>query len=638
MRITERLRVNGDDIPISGYSINTPTDGLGQSVTIALAKPDINSIPLDADIVFEIGASVWDDMAEDFATSYAPAILANGKLVGRTYTVKWIPDERGGYPGDVIEFSSISPIADKWSMSPAQPIVLYDPQKINAQALLVDPNEAIRYNNIPILPLLVVQEDLNSIAAVKFCYEALGFSRIITSLGEPFPVDRVDISLEGGYHEAAKSIISFLDPLAFEHDGILWIIDPEEGLPSGLTVKQLSPNALVEVVQSLNPEITSNAVIVSYKNLTGVNAGEIPRESFITEPAIESGSGKDYTRTEVTRHITEFFDSLSEELRRTEEHEIVTKHFAYRDLISVSVDGDGAVTRTREPGGVILISTDTLENSYIGNQKQGHTRTVEGVYSNPEDAGRDAYGILHVEEGSLTYGVDNSHPGENVLERSEVKTRGLVLMETKEDGLTVFTPIVDAGSGNIIESDGSQSLIHDTPIETFIERLRQTSSNQSNIETLIIDHLGGALRTIPAVQSRTGSRSTFEPPFALEGKQRGHRPGYIRELIKDEESVAELGLRRPVSLDVGSCDPQTARRLARRRLQRLTRPPKRLSITLPGIDFSLRRGSLILCPLRSGFDGKAIVTGHNITASGIGTPAARRVQTLEARELIIDNP
>lgn len=625
MRLIERLTVNGEVLPISGYNINTPTDGLGQSVNIALARPDIDSIPIDADITFEIGAKKWNGSGYD--VSYAPPIIAGGKLNGRSYTVRWIPDANGGFPGDVINFTSMSAIADKFAISPSHPIILYDPVSIDPRNLTIDPNTAIKRNGVPILPELIPKENLDAKQVMDYAYGALGFSRVISNLPH-LPVDKVEFTLEGGYHAAVKGIISFFDTLTFEHGTPLWIIDPEEGVPSGLDVKTLSPNAVVEVVENLNPEITSNAVILQYNNPAAINAGELPQESFIDDDPIESGTGHSYTRVEVTRHVTQYVDILSGEVRRTQEHEIETRHFAYRDNIVVTVDA-GTVTRDRQEGGVVLISKEIIENTYAGNEKTGHIRTVEGIYTDPEDFGRDAYGLLHTEVCSLNYGIDNAHPGENLLEYTEMKTRGLVVAEAKDDGYIQYTPILDAMTGAGLESDGSQYLVADKPIETYTERFRQTSQNQSNVTTTLVDHLGGNLRSVPPVQSRTGSRTTFTP-FSL-----GNRPNAIREII-EAASVATIGLRHPINFDVGRLDAAAGRRLSRRKLQRLERPPKTLAITQPGIDFSLRRGSLLICPIRSGFEGKAIITGMSIQASGIGTPEVRRVQSIEAKELLID--
>lgn len=632
MRLTERLTVNDVVIPISGYSIQAPTDGMGQSITIALAKPDITSIPLDADITFEIGAE--QSNGPGFDVSYAPPIIENGRLNGRSYNVKWIPDERGGYPGDVIEFTSLSPIADKWSLSPFPPVIVVDPNRYeNPESLIPPESERIISGSGFITPVLEQVPDMMLHAVMHRAYvTGCGFAGLVTNLPN-FPVDRVDFTLEGGYHAPVKSLISFLNPISFEYAGGLWVISPELGMPSGLTVKTMPHDCVIEVTQSLNPELLSNAVILTYKTTGAGFAGELPQERIINDDPIESGTGKSYTRQETARHITEYVDVISGAVRRVQEQYVEVRNYAYRDNIIVSTDGEGNVTRERTPGGVVLISEERIENTYIGNTKSGHVRTINAIYPNPEAQGADAFGEVLREECSLRYGADEQHPGESVLTYSENKTSGIVVKETRPDGYVAYTPIIDAGSGNIIESDNTQTLLTATPIETTLTRLRPTAQNQVNVESTIVDHLNGQLRTVPPVDSRVGTRSTYFPPFTIGG----HRPGYIREWIPDAASIALYGVRKPFVLDIGNLDPATGRELALIRLKHTTKPPKRFAIILPGIDFSIRRGTVLIPPLRSGFDNKVLVTGYNISASGIGTEQARRTMSLDCRELLIDS-
>lgn len=626
MQHTEELRVNGTLVPIAGYSISTPSGSMGRSITIALSNPSLAAIPTDADIEFKRGAIVG-------GVSSLETIMSGGKIDGRTFSVRWIPDERGGFPGDVIEFSSLSPLANKWSLCPNPPVIMYNPATVDATKILPNPFEAIKLNGHPILTKLEPRRDLKLYDALTYAYvTGCGFNRVVTNFPN-FPIDRVDFTIEGGFHEAVKGFLSFLEPEIFEYAGNLWIIYTGLGLPSRLPVKVISLDGVVDVVQTLNPEIISNAVILSYRNLNIIHVGEIPDEQFIDDDPIESGAGHSYTRQETRRHITEYKDINSGELVRTEEHEIITKHFAYRDVITVTVDNtdptNPITTRIRSEGGIVQISEDTLENSYIANNKAGHHRTLYGIYSNPEDYGRDAYGLLHVEDQRILYAQDDQHPIESVISLVETKTSGMVLKETKTDGLIVYTPILEAVTGSIIESDLSQSILSDVPIETITELLRPTSQNQANVQTVIVDHLNGGLRTVPPVQSRVGTRSTFNPNFALPG----NRPGYIREMFLGP-SVATLGIRKPFTFEVGAVDPAEARKLAEIKLEQLSSPPKRVTIQNQGIDFSLRRGSVVSPPLRSGHDGNFLVTGLMETASGIGTENARRTQTLECKELV----
>lgn len=642
MILTERLLVNGSPVDISGYSIQAPKDGMGQSLTIALAMPNPASIPVDAAIVFEIGASVWNGVTYD--TSYVP-ILADGKLNGRSYSIKWIPDERGGFPGDVIEFSSLSPIADRWSIAPELPVILYDPRKIEASSLTFRDFDLIRqYGSFPggfryLRPELEPLPDLKLHRVLERIYvEGCGFDRVIANLPNP-EIDRVDISIEAGFHAAAVPLINRvgIKLLSFEYGNILYILDSSNGLPSAFPVKELPLDCVVEVNQNINPEPLSNGVILSYKQDPGtIYAGERAEETVENFPAQENGTPGTvgYTKQDGYRRLTEYYDIVSNELRRVLEHEIVTRIFGYPDNVEVTVTTAGdppveTVTRLRTPNLSLLrlLHKDTIENSYSGNTKTGHIRTVEGYFSNPETRGIPEFGEILRETNSSTWGVDLNHPGESILKRSVTSVSGLCLRETLKDGYLVYTPITDADEGGLIKSDLSQG-IETRQIETVIEELRETAQNQANVETRIIDHLQGRPRKT-GVQGRPGSRSTYFPNFALpQGKA-----GYIRELIIDEDNVELYGLRRPMSLDVENLGAIEGRLLARRKLRYTIDPPKNISITLPGIDFSIHRGSVVLPPNRSGFEGKHVVESYNITASGIGTEQARRVMRLDCLEV-----
>lgn len=686
MNLIERLIVNGEPMTISGYTIAAPRDGMGLSVTFNLARPDINSIPLDAEVTFEIGAKVWDGINEVWQESYAPPLIENGKLAGRAYSVRWIPDERGGYPGDVIEFTAFSVIADRWSIVPELPVILYNPALVAEGSFNFNDQDMIReYGNFVggfrhLRPELEPVHDLNLHSLLNRCYrDGCGFDAVVTNLPNP-TIDQVTIGYEEGYHGAALPFMRkvSLKLVIFEHNNVLHIYDPTRGLPEVFPAKTLPLDCVIEVNQSVSPEVLRNAVILSYKQDPNgvVYAGERPEEKIIYEPEVVSGDGDGETRQETYRRVTEYYDINTNELRRTLEHETVTSVYGYKDDIAVtvveftnsnvwSIYGDGGevrangeivtngtptqgesmevtvdgvsigtiergatgVYRRRVPGGTVLLSEDVLLNRYTGNTKAGHTRTLRGWYTNPGTRGKPEYGDLLEEVNTSTWTVDLNHPGSSILKNSVTVISGLCLKEFLPDGYVAYTPIQDADEGNLIKSDLSQTTEW-RKIETHIEELRQTGVNQANVEPRVIDHLNGRPRRT-LFQGRPGSRSTYFPNFKLPPSMGGH----IRELIKDEASVAAHGLRQPLSLDVGNLDAREARELARRMIAYAKEPPKSFSISLPGYSFDIRRGSVVIPPLRSGYDNKAVVEAWQINASGIGTPQVSRNMRLDCTEL-----
>lgn len=638
MILIERLTIDGVEIPVSAWDVNTPTDGMGMSLRVTLASSDPIQVLSTSNIKFEYGARV-ETAPGVFTDSYAPPVINNGRLNGRNYVIRWAQDDRGGKPGDTLEFSSFSPLADRYSKSPESTIIMYDPELTDGSNLIPPQDQLIRIirgtETTYLTPELKPTVDLNLQKVLDAAYvTGCGLDRVITNLPNP-RIDRVDFTIEGGYHDAAKALVNqyALEVLAFEDNNVLYILDPDRGLPVDFPVKALPPDCYIELQESIAPIQIKNAIILSYKQDPGTAyAGEYPQEKIIDEPGTPTGEDKSYQRQDVRRHITEYYDEVTDALRRTVEHEIVVSNYGWMDDISISVTGEGTpdevVTRTRVPGGIRLLSEETLENSYTGNTKAGHTRTVKGWYSDPSQRGLPVYTTLLKETYTADWVADLDHPGESKLSQGVTYTEGLVLKEiNKKDGLEMFTPIVDADIGNLIKSDLSQS-VQWLPIETVVESLRKTAINQSNVETRIVDHLNGRNRG-GGVQSRPGANSTYLPNFNVSG----NRPGYIRELIRDEESIALYGLRKPDSLDVGRLDPVEGRALARRKLRYSTNAPKRLSILLPGINFSLRRGSIVAPSLRSGYAGKYIVTGLAVNATGCGTPAASRRMRLDVREL-----
>ncbi len=688
MNLTERLTVNGNPLDLAGYSITAPKDGMGLSVSILLAKPDLASIPLDADIKFEIGAKRYNEITEEFDVSYAPPIIEGGKLSGRTYTVRWIQDETGGYPGDVIEFTSLSAIADRWSLVPEFPLAYYNPQLVSADNIKTNAADAIReyggyeggYRSL--VPTVAPVNDLNLHRVLDLCYvEGCGFERVITNLPNP-DIDRVDISIEGGYHEAALALMKkvSLRLLTWEYENILYIYDPSRGLPEIFPVKSLPLDCVVDVVQTISPNVIANSVILSYKQDAGGGyAGEYPKEIIIEDEPFEQGSGESYTRKEGYKRITEYRDLVTDEVRRTLEHEIVSKVYGWKDDIIVTVcalngsnvyeiysyggsagtvkrngvvitngtpnpgtggeitindfsfgniaKGAEAVHRRRVSGGITLISEETLENTYIGNTKAGHVRTLEGVYTDPDLRGRPNYGELLREVNTSTWAGDANHPGESKLVRSVTKLSGLCLRENL-NGYAAYTPIQDADEGNLILGDSSQSTEF-KDMETLIIEIQETASNQANVVPRLIDHLGGRPRRT-TLDGRPGSLSTHIPNFTVAGA----KGGVVRELIRDADSVELYGNRKPLSLDVDRLDPAEGRKLAERMLAEAKDPPKSVNINLPGIDFTIRRGSLVLPPYRSSVDGKHIVEAWSVTGTELGDPTrATRRMRLEVTEV-----
>lgn len=662
MILTERLTINGEEVAIAGYNVKAPTNALAQSVTIALVEPLPELLPDGAEITFELGAGKAD-ISGNVLYSYAPPIIEGGRLNGRSYSVSWLPGDGGGSPNDVLQFTAMSPLAERLTLSPERPLTMFDPEKVRESDLRVPDYSKIvelnaqtgQYERIE--PILEAVENLMFYKILDRAYTnrsvlegvgaSLGFDRVITNIPD-FAVDSIEFTFETGWHNPVKTLYQLYKPEFFESENILYILSPEYGLPPGIDPLILPHNCVIELSRTEETSSIINAIQLVYKrNLTGQGtAGEEIDIEIIHETPVVSGEGESYVREETSREIVTFTDENTGAIRRIEESWIETKTFAYRPSRTVTTDGDGVTSVTLGAGEVVLIMEERTVNTYSGNTKSGHSRTVDALYLNALQTGAPyKYGRVLDELCSLSWRPDLSHPGEYEQVRCEIKTSGLCLVENieieEENPLDsgqkikyihkIFTPILDAADTGLVTGEFTQTL-ETKPISTILETLRDTGQNQSNIETRTTNHLTGGAKT-PQVQSRPGSRSTYLPPFSVKFGG-GAKAGQVRELIKNQTSIDLYGLRTAETLDIGKLDPAEGRKIARRRLRVAETPPKAFTITLPGISFVYRRGLVLLPPLRSGFDNPVMITGLEITGRALNTSAALRDMTIEARELI----
>lgn len=658
MILTERLKINNQIVPIAGYSLRTPSGGIGQSLTIALVDPFLSIIPQDALISFEIGAGRKNN-GGGVDYSFIP-IISDGKLNGLNYSAGWLASPRRGQPNDVLEFTAMSPVADKLTKTPARPVTMYNPAKVRASDLTAAPDSLIRvlsgsdYEELDIVkervPNLTFYQVLDRAYTNRSPLPGIeggcGFSRVITNI-ENFPVDRVDFTLESGFHQPAADLYKDYEVDVFEFENVLYIIAAEFGLPPGFTPQNFPGECVIELSRQTETSALINAVILSYfrdSTQTG-RAGEIPSIKIINDEPQESGEGETYVREETKRQVTTYKDINTGEIRRTVENWVETQTFAYRPSRIVNNTPQGT-TVTFGGGEVVLILEERTSNTYSGYVKSGYSRYVNALYLNPDQAGAPyKFGRVEEEEAVLGWRADLGHPGDYEQVYSKITRSGLCLVETQEINETypptglnvsyqhkVYTPILDAVETGIVIGNGQQTAEW-RPIVTVIETLRDTGQNQSNVETRGTNHLTG-MPIRPEIQSRPGAKTTFVPPFSVKYGG-GVKAGTIRELIKDDASVAAYGLRKPFVLDVGKkLSPLQGRRIARQKLKTFITPPRKFEILLAGINFFYRRGLVLRPPLRSGYDNPVIVTGLTITGRGLHTGNALRDMRLEARELI----
>jgi hypothetical protein len=473
-------------------------------------------------------------------------------------------------------------------------MILFDPAVITLQDTETDTNindeegEKILADTREVTGL-----DLYQI--LDFAYvESCGFDSVETNIPS-YAIPRADFSLTTSFHSIASSFYALFEPVVYEDDNVLFILDifgeiPEELLLGARTVN-VSKYLGFELIQ---PEISiTNAILLSHKEVSvqSFDPDDLPPNvTFRDEVETPNESGTiidgDYTKTTFTRVIAEFHDDPDDPAK-------ITNEFPYKAITKIESYVDGLI---REIG--LDTQTDAYTNSW--RLKDGYKKSVDGYFE--DGSGGFLNQNAYTETNKLQWRASVSKPGEYEKLRSETKVEGLVLIEGEGDEI-VKTPILDASRAKLIINDGSD-IIERLPISSEMQVWRYTGADEIEVHAIKIDHLTGRLIKSTTTEHVGTNNVRVRDGDAFNTKQ---------VLLVDEDSDLEEGARVPATFDAGYVTYAVAKELALRKLALLRSPRAIVKVELASFDAGIRRGSIRILVDRDGNETTVIVIGYQVS-------------------------
>jgi hypothetical protein len=284
-----------------------------------------------------------------------------------------------------------------------------------------------------------------------------------------------------------------------------------------------------------------------------------------------------------------------------------------------------------QSGPVIKIHRETQQDFYTEDFKTGHHKEVEGLITTGPDASLELVKVLS-EDCEVTWIDDPNNPGQKLQSRSHTRFEGLVyfaegdtqqVMDTNGEMIEAVKryPALVAQASGIVSDDGRMGW---APIRLVTETLRATKGNQLDVMVVDVDLMTNTVKNSKSEpRSSSGLRSVNK--FEVRAKTM---------LLRDEASEALIGPRIPQSVNAGELPRPRAIELALRVLRDGFSPPRQMRLDLPGVDFAIRRGSVVRGQQRDGaYSGPYMVTGFTIAGNNLGRTGHRISMSLEAVEL-----
>lgn len=626
--INVKVRVNGVEVDITAFDWEQSEDRLGGTLNVTLADPDRNLAPIGATV--DMSFVVTNSLGVETEIP----MLENTKLAGREYTIQW----KGQGPGDEVTFTCVDIMEDRFGLAPRRNITMFDPEWVPMNDLIVTPKEAVRdEKGNPIFPILEPIRGLTMMQVLTRAYTGvsggslishlspsvlslmarvahliggggdsyttlgLGFSSVVTNIPN-YRITRADFTIQGGWHDGAQPFVGMFGPLYFVKNNILFVLDAERKLPAGFTPRTIPIAEYAILGQSTPYREPYNAVLLTYQ----MHENEYPNaflQPYFTQDIQKSGTyGQgDYTETITTLQGLKLVDGDTAE---------VIDDFLDTQTIETRI------TVGSEVGTQVLSAhRETTQNVYQLGLKTGHHKQVHGLIITGPNASLEPQLIL-VEDCAITWVDDPNQIGRKIQTNVLTQIAGMVYTSTeitqstinpisgeKMDTLVMF-PIAVAQKSGIVTDDGRLGF---RPMKTITETLRAVNSGVTDVQIVEMDLLNGTVNR-SVTQPRAGQ--SWLNQYVNRSKTR---------LLRNIPSEEAIGPRIPESLNCMELPFFWAMELGHRLLARGDNPPDLYRLTLPGVDFSADRGSVLRGVRRDGTTTPSIlVRGRKTTGVNLG--------------------
>lgn len=668
--INARLLVNGVEVLIRSFSYQEPKGRLGASLNCVLADAvPVGLAPVNANITFQL---ILTDV--DGVDHYVTLVNA-GKIGGRNFTAQW----SGRGPGDELSVAGLDTLADKFSLGLRQPVIMFDPEKVKVSDVEVKVRDAVvagsaddRFGHTkgtPILPTLEPVENLTMMAGVRRAYtgatgnqfmtrmqpgslarlsprmqnligrgslysKGLDFASVITNIPD-YPVSRVDFSLESTWHDAVQPLVGMYGPIYFVQTNILFIMDARRALPAGHIARICRIDDYSVLTRSEPYRDPYNAVIVTYQENGAEDVGfrEVTETTYSQEGTFGTLS---YEKTEeVVTTREKFLLSDPNSVLETLEVRHDVKKYGHLPILEVASGGGDHVYSGSIPGPITQISRDFTQTFYNSEGlKSGHSKEVYGLMFVGPDASVEPTKLM-TEKCEISWAQHPEDPAQMIQLRNFTFCEGLMYESTRTESrldpagggkkdVRVRYPVIAAQSspGIIKDDDG---VVYFGPIRSITESLRRGRGNQLDVLVQERDLCWSGTCRDSHTAPRVGSRSTN--PYEARSRH---------VLLRDETSESEIGPRPPVGVSAGELPRDRAMELGQRYLKEgIMGQLPQISVSLPGMDFALRQGSVVRGEWPDGtLTNPFIVEGRTITGNGLGQSGQHRISmSLEGTEL-----
>ena len=576
------LKVDGVTVPIESYSFEAADTGAGENLNVTISQ-------------FSDRAKFVPDAVIEFLTADSGVWTSQmtGKLTSRNHSF----GNDGDKPADVFSFSSVSSLNRRLTKTPPTDLVIYDPARNEINSDDYEPvfDSAGRNFTLGLYPLASLSLfGLMNNVFVSRC----GFSEVKTNLPD-YKIRRADFSVSNSYLAGVAPHVGMFEPLIFPEGDKIWIVDSTQAVPAGFPaprsltaerIEGLSRSDVIERIDGFELQFIEN------------DLGDYFTTRFKTRTSqVGSFGAPDYSRTDIEETIREY--------RVPSQPATIITEVPISRITKIY---DGTLN-------LISRTTETISYDSFGRQKTG-LKVMEKL-APLLPSGNQVLQTVRREELTNQYKVHPFIAGKQIQSAYQMRVSGLIAVDTEnkyfgKDFPQEFMKAEEAG--NLAEG---MNLVEGA-IETTYQTYRPKRNGQVDVDGATINFVPTVVGKPPVVKVLDSEPKAGD--VSLKGQSGKQNTMYVFPNDDWERTDAPV-----VPFAVGELPLALAFPLARRQLIRRRTKSSKVTVTVIGLDVTIRRGTVFAVREReSNLEANIIVEGYTITGN-----VEKTMTTIQGREI-----
>ena len=220
--VAGRLIIDNEEVPVKRAVLNHSSNDLIKVLEITLTKPIRNQITFNSNFKFDVKKypGTWETIFQ-------------GNFSQENYSFS--------YEQDSLSATITDALFERFNKFPQNPLIIYNPLELEMNKDNYEKPVDIDGNYYDIT--FIQNSDLRLRDILEFVFiDNLGFDDVFMTVDNYYINNPVQFDITRTFLSVINGLVGMYEPLIFEKDNVVWILDTTQSIPDGIELREFNPS------------------------------------------------------------------------------------------------------------------------------------------------------------------------------------------------------------------------------------------------------------------------------------------------------------------------------------------------------------------------------------------------------------